>query len=208
MGVNVPLFDWKALGSSSLNMLTKLSLALSLFAVVLSEQAGPKTYQHDVTGDTGLPYVHDTTGDFGPYKLWKLRQEGKLKAQEKNLEAQVPAQKTEQTISPAYQQQQRPQNYQQPQTYQSQPQAYQQPQTYQQPKVYQHAQTYQQPQQQQFSYQQPGVQQGYQPQTPKFISQTTGLAPKSDFSTRSHSYKAPTYAATAQGVSFAYQALL
>merc|ERR1712021_270911 len=100
---------------------------------------------------------------------------------------------TEQTIAPAYQQ---------PQTYQSQPQAYQQPQTYQQPKVYQ------QPQQQQFSYQQPGVQQSYQPQTPKFISQTTGLAPKSDFSTRSYSYKAPAYAATAQGVSFAYQALL
>merc|ERR1711935_425374 len=196
MGVNVPLFDWKALGSSSLNMLTKLSLALSLFAVVLSEKAGPQGYQHDVTGDTGLPYVHDTTGDFGPYKLWKLRQEGKLKAQEKEVKAGVPTQKTEQTIAPAYQQQQKQQNYQQPQTYQSQPQAYQQPQTYQQPK------------QQQFSYQQPGVQQSYQPQTPKFISQTTGLAPKSDFSTRSYSYKAPTYAATAQGVSFAYQALL
>merc|ERR1711892_443931 len=150
-------------------------------------------------GDTGLPYVHDPTGDFGPYKLWKLRQEGKLKAQEKKLKAQVPAQKTEQTIAPAYQQHQR---------HQSQPQAYQQPQTYQQPKVYQQPQTYQQPQQQQFSYQQPGVQQNYQPQTPKFISQTTGLAPKSDFSTRSYSYKAPTYAATAQGVSFAYQALL
>merc|ERR1712021_295438 len=163
MGVNVPLFDWKALGSSSLKMFTKLSLALSLFAVVLSEQAGPKGYQHDVTGDTGLPYVHDTTGDFGPYKLWKLRQEGKLnaqekklKAQEKKLKAQVPAQKTEQTIAPAYQQEQRQQNYQQPQTYQSQPQAYQQPQTYQQPKVYQQSQTYQQPQKPQFSYQQPG----------------------------------------------------
>merc|ERR1712106_517669 len=103
--------------------------------------------------------------------------------------------KTEQTIAPAYQQEQRQQNYQQPQTYQ-------------QPKVYQQSQTYQQPQKPQFSYQQPGVQQGYQPQTPKFISQTTGLAPKSDFSTRSYSYKAPTYAATAQGVSFAYQALL
>merc|ERR1712106_876668 len=194
MGVNVPLFDWKALGSSSLNMLTKLSLALSLFAVVLSEQAGPKGYQHDVTGDTGLPYVHDTTGDFGPFKLWKLRQEGKMKAQEVKLEAEVPAQKTEQTIAPAYQQQQRQQIYQQPQTYQSQPQAYQQPQTYQQPKVYQQAQTYQQPQRQQFSYLQPEVRQSYQPQTPKFISQTTGLAPKSDFSTRSYSYKAPTYA--------------
>merc|ERR1711892_1452990 len=143
-----------------------------------------------------LPYVHDTTGDFGPYKLWKLRQEEKLKAQ-------VPAQKIEQTIVPAYQQQQP-----QPQTYQRQTQAYQQPQTYQQPKAYQQPQTYQQPQQQQFSYQQPEVQQSYQPQTPKFISQTTGLAPKSDFSTRSYSYKAPTYAATAQGVSFAYQALL
>merc|ERR1712128_341320 len=176
MGVNVPLFDWKALGSSSLNMLTKLSLALSLFAVVLSEQAGPKTYQHDVTGDAGLPYEHDTTGDFGPYKLWKLRQEAKLKAH-------VPAQKIEQPIAPAYQQQQEQQNYQQPQTYQ-------------------------QPQQQQFSYQQPEVQQSYQPQTPKFISQTSGLAPNSDFATRSYSYKAPTYAATAQGVSFAYQALL
>merc|ERR1711892_678476 len=201
MGVNVPLFDWKALGSSSLNMLTKLSLALSLFAVVLSEQAGPKGYQHDVTGDAGLPYVHDTTGDFGPYKLWKLRQEEKLKAQ-------VPAQKTEQPIAPAYQQQQKQQSYQQPQTYQRQTQAYQQPKTYQQPKVYQQPKTYQQLQQQQFSYQQPGVQQSYQPQTPKFISQTSGLAPKSDFSTRSYSYKAPTYAATAQGVSFAYQALL
>merc|ERR1712123_56606 len=201
MGVNVPLFDWKALGSSSLNMLTKLSLALSLFAVVLSEQAGPKGYQHDVTGDAGLPYVHDTTGDFGPYKLWKLRQEEKLKVK-------VPAQKTEQPIAPAYQQQQKQQNYQQSQTYQRQTQAYQQPLTYQQPKAYQQPQTYQQPQQQQFSYQQPGVQQSYQPQTPKFISQTTGLAPKSDFSTRSYSYKAPTYAATAQGVSFAYQALL
>merc|ERR1712106_1161473 len=188
MGVNVPLFDWKALGSSSLNMLTKPSLALSLFAVVLSEQAGPKGYQHDVTGDAGLPYVHDTTGDFGPYKLWKLRQEEKLKAQ-------VPAQKTEQPIAPAYQQQQKQQNYQQPQTYQ-------------QPKAYQQPQTYQQPQQQQFSYQQPAVQQSYQPQTPKFISQTSGLAPNSDFATRSYSYKAPTYAAKAQGVSFAYQALL
>merc|ERR1711935_1067483 len=195
MGVNVPLFDWKALGSSSLSMLTKLSLALSLFAVVLSEQAGPKGYQHDVTGDAGLPYVHDTTGDFGPYKLWKLRQEEKLKAQ-------VPAQKTEQPIVPAYQQQQKQQNYQQPQTYQRQTQAYQQPLTYQQPKAYQR------PQQQQFSYQQPEVQQSYQPQTPKFISQTSGLAPNSDFATRSYSYKAPTYAATAQGVSFAYQAHL
>merc|ERR1711892_1154519 len=142
-----------------------------------------------------LPYVHDTTGDFGPYKLWKLRQEEKLKAQ-------VPAQKTEQPIAPAYQQQQKQQSYQQPQTYQRQTQAYQQPKTYQQPKAYQ------QPQQQQFSYQQPGVQQSYQPQTPKFISQTSGLASNSDFATRSYSYKAPTYAATAQGVSFAYQALL
>merc|ERR1712106_147098 len=179
MGVNVPLFDWKALGSSSLNMLTKLSLALSLFSLVLSEQAGPKGYQHDVTGDAGLPYVHDTTGDFGPYKLWKLRQEEKLKAQ-------VPAQKIEQTIVPTYQRQ--TQAYQQPQTYQ-QPKAYQQPRTYQQPKAYQQPQTFQQPQQQQFSYQQPEVQQSYQPQTPKFISQTSGLAPNSDFATRSYSYK-------------------
>merc|ERR1712128_318962 len=192
MGVNVPLFDWKALGSSSLNMLTKLSLALSLFAVVLSEQAGPKGYQNDVTGDAGLPYVHDTTGDFGPYKLWELRQEEKLKAQ-------VPAQKIEQTIVPAYQQQQ-----QQPQTYQRQTQAYQQPQTYQQPKAYQQPRTYQQPK----AYQQPQTFQQPQQQTPKFISQTSGLAPNSDFATRSYSYKAPTYAATAQGVSFAYQALL
>merc|ERR1712128_303373 len=133
MGVNVPLFDWKALGSSSLNMLTKLSLALSLFAVVLSEQAGPKGYQHDVTGDAGLPYVHDTTGDFGPYKLWKLRQEEKLKAQ-------VPAQKIEQTIVPAYQQQQP-----QPQTYQMQTQAYQQPKAYQQPQPYQQPKAYSSP---------------------------------------------------------------
>merc|ERR1712106_513156 len=75
---------------------------------------------HDVTGDAGLPYVHDTTGDFGPYKLWKLRQEEKLKAH-------VPAQKAEQPIAPAYEQQQKHQNYQQPQTYQRQTQAYQQP---------------------------------------------------------------------------------
>merc|ERR1719347_1380658 len=86
--------------------------------------------------------------------------------------------------------------------------AYEEP-VQQQPKVYkakvkvQQPQNYQQPQ----AYQQHSYSQ-VQPQTPGFISQTTGLSPASDFSTRSYSYTAPTYAAQAQGVSFTYQALL
>merc|ERR1712168_991661 len=61
-----------------------------------------------------------------------------------------------------------------------------------------------------------------QPQTPEFISQTTGLNPQSSFALRSYAYTAPTYAAQvrgnffkkskhllqAQGTSFSYEALL
>ena len=62
-----------SLTSSSLNMCTKLSIALALFSVAASQETGG--YQHNPTGE---PYVHDHTGDFEPYKLWKLRQEAKL----------------------------------------------------------------------------------------------------------------------------------
>merc|ERR1719481_2197474 len=80
-----------------------------------------------------------------------------------------------------------------------------------------HPQTYQQPRQQTYqlsyqqAYRQPQQKTAYsrfQPQTPSFISETTGLDATSDFSTRSYAYTAPTYAAQAQGTSFSYKALL
>merc|ERR1712025_342095 len=162
-------------------MLAKAILILSIFSVVFSQQIRPGGYIHDPTGDTGLPYEHDTTGDFGPYKLWKLRQEAKLQAEQ-----------TKRPITPAYEEPvQKPQRYQQPKVYKVKVKV-QQPKNYQQPQAYQQQPSYSQ----------------VQPQTPGFISQATGLSPASDFSTRSYSYTAPTYAAQAQGVSFTYQALL
>merc|ERR1712243_551368 len=89
--------------SSSLNMLAKISVALAFFAVVHSQKKSG--YVHDPTGDTGLPYEHDPTGDFGPYKLWKLRQEAIIATPT----LQQPAQRKH-----AYKQQ----TYQQPQAYQ------------------------------------------------------------------------------------------
>merc|ERR1711862_244215 len=88
-------------------MLAKAILILSLFSVVFSEQIRPGGYIHDPTGDTGLPYEHDTTGDFGPYKLWKLRQEAMLQTDQ-----------PKRPITPAYEDPvQKLQTYQQPKVF-------------------------------------------------------------------------------------------
>jgi len=196
-------------------MLARLSLVFSVVTTLSSGQNRPGGYHHDSTGDTGLPYIHDASGDFGPYKLWKLRQEQKLAAATQQVQETVPSaaptaaprrrivavkkQKIPEPILPAFQsfpsrKQQQPAARPQQQSFRRQ----QQP-TRPQTTITRPAFTQPQPAAPQFQ---------LQPQTPEFISQTTGLNPQSSFALRSYAYTAPTYAAQAQGTSFSYEALL
>jgi len=177
-------------------------------------------YSHDSTGDTGLPYIHDPTGDFGPYKLYKWKQQQKLAAEEATKEVTSPdptsaprkkfvairKQKVKTAplppIRPAFEsfpskQEQRQQPREEPARQQqiAQPVRHSQI-VFRQPEPIIPVIPNPQP-----------LTHKREPQTPLFISQATGLSPQSSFAQRSYSYTAPTYNAQAQGVSFRYEAL-
>lgn len=173
--------------------------------------------------------MHDARGDFGPYKLWKLRQEQKLAAAAAAAAAE-PAEEVPLSPAPAPVQAPAPRKKfiavkklkQVPQpilpAFQSFP-AQSQPKQLARPQQH----IFSQPQQAVVPQQQapppavirqapqalpapPTFQ--LQPQTPDFISETTGLSSVSNFALRSWAYTAPTYTAEAQGVNYSYQANL
>jgi len=198
----------------------KSCLIISLILTIAYCQNRLSGYSHDAVGDTGLPYVHDATGDFGPYKLYKWRQQQKLAAEEANKEVILPdptsapkktvvvvrKQKIKtaplQIIRPAFEsfpsrQEQQQQTRVQPTRQQQRVQpTRQQPIVFRQPEPVVPAITNPQP-----------LTPQRVPQTPQFISQATGLSHQSSFAQRSYSYTAPTYNTQAQGVSFSYEAL-
>jgi len=195
-------------------MLARLSLVFSLVTTLSSGQNRPGGYMHDSTGDTGLPYIHDASGDFGPYKLWKLRQEQKAATTTQQIQEAIPApaptaaprrrlvavkkQNIPEPILPAFESFPSRGQQQQPAKLKQQIFRQQQQSASPQPKISRPAFAQPQPAAPQFQ---------LQPQTPEFISQTTGLNPQSSFALRSYAYTAPTYAAQAQGTSFSYEAL-
>jgi len=189
----------------------------------------PSGYSHDPTGDTGLPYIHDPTGDFGPYKLYKWRQQQKQEADEAKNEVTLPdpisaprkkivavrKQKVKtvplQPIRPAFEsfpsrQEQQQQPRAEPARQQQRAQPIRQQQRVQ--RVRQQQTVLRQPETVVPAINNPQpLTPKREPQTPLFISQATGLSPQSSFAQRSYSYTAPTYNAQAQGVSFSYEAL-
>jgi len=207
----------------------KSCLIIFLISTLAYCQNGLSGYSHDAVGDTGLPYVHDATGDFGPYKLYKWRQEQKLAAEEAKKEVILPdptsapkktvvvvrKQKVKtvplQPIRPAFESfPSRQEQQQQPRVQPTRQQQRKQPirkqqrvqPTRQQPIVFRQPE----PVVPAITNPQPLTPQRV-PQTPQFISQATGLSHQSSFAQRSYSYTAPTYNTQAQGVSFSYEAL-